>query len=83
MTKKKRRGRRHMARVSVVRLTQKSTALHMPELSRPSQVIERSSLTKAGEPAERHCHVAAELKRIAAIGGTLFVMLIVLYLLLG
>jgi len=83
MTKKKHRGRRRRARVSAVRPTQESTALHMPELSCPSQVIERSSLATAGEPAERHRYALADVKRSLVIGGAMFVLLIILYLLLS
>lgn len=83
MKRKRRRGRKHKARVSAVRPTQVSTTLRMPELPRPSQVIERSSLAKAGELAERHQYALAEVKRSVVTGGAIFTLLIALYLLLS
>ena len=83
MTKKKRRGRRHRARASAVRPTQENTALHVPELSRPSQVIEPSPAMRGGEPAERHRYALADVKHSLVIGGAMFTLLIVLYLLPG
>ena len=84
MTKKKRRGRRYRAQVSEVRLTPVDIAQHAAELPPSSvQAIERSSPTRLGEIAERHQVALADVKRSLVIGGAMFVLLIVLYLLLG
>ncbi len=81
--KKKRRDKRHRTQASTVLPTQESTTLHIPENSRPRQVIERDSQTKGGEIAERYRYILTDIKRSLVIGGVIFAVLIVLYLLLG
>lgn len=84
MTKKKRRGRRQRAHVSEAHVTVRATTLPAPELPRPSaQAIERSPLTRGGELAERHRLARDDVKRSMVIGGAMFVLLAVLYLLVG
>ena len=84
MTKKKRRGRRYGARVSEVRLNVRETTLQPSEFPRPSaQAIKRSPPARGGELAYRHRLALADVKLSLVIGGAMFALLVVLYLLLG
>ena len=54
MKRKRRRGRKHKARVSEAHRARMETVVHLPELLHPSgQVIERSSPARVSELAER------------------------------
>ena len=84
MKRKRRRGRKHRALVSAPRPTQESTTLRTWEIPRPpAQAIEPSRPTRISEMSERHRLALVDVKRSLVIGGAMFVLLIVLYLLLG
>ena len=83
MKKKKRRGTRQRARVGTVRPTETETTLCTPNLTRsPVQAIKRSPPARVSELAERHRYALAGVKRSLVIGGAMFILLIILYLIL-